>query len=471
MKNNIVIDNSTGDVLVNNGFTENQDHLSFKDISIKMDKHIKISRECFSQTPLFYSVIDNHLYASTSWKDLVLLIREYDLSINLNYVYDYLQFQCPMTFETLCDKIFYLRGSETLTIDEKGNMSRYFTLPSPGPAVPFKETLEKILTGLDIRHSVFHISSGLDTSILVLLASQIHARPVEAVTCKTRGKGASDEIGDVQQLTRDLNSHLTIYDFTAIDIFKKGASFIEAPGYPVAHPCHLVEFLLDEKCKDKKNIITGRGPDETLAGYEWHTPPFSSPDKHFNRVCVTKPGILNELMDGFSPPPDKYLFWKKQSFLTLRDRLLYDLRSISEAWDIIHAGIGRYFNINIKSPFMDKQLQRTLFFLDDDLKTRNGIPKWYLRETFKDLYPGYILNAPKRGFRLDLQPYFADYSFSELFDILYTSSEFSQRYLNKEVLKTMLNETLHAHKNWGWQIWSIYLCSLSYSNILYKRIE
>jgi asparagine synthetase B (glutamine-hydrolysing) len=466
MKPHLAINYSTGDILANKGFTGNEHRLFFKDISIKWGRNLEVSRACFSHTPFFYALIENCFYASTHWGELLSMIRDYHPSINLNYVYDYLQFQCPLTPETLCDKIFFLRNGESVTLDKNGKTTGYFIPIGAGASAPLKKTLQDTLAKLNIPGSVFHISSGLDSSLLAILASQIHADRVKAITCRTRGRGASDEILVVEQLARDFNIDLTIYDFSHIDFFASGASLVKALGYPIGHPSHLVEFLLDQTCKTGNNVITGKGPDEYLAGYEWHQQQFSCPDRHFDRVCVTKPAVLNELLEDFSPPADRYVFWKDRSFLTLKDRLLYDLRSISEAWDIIHTGIASYLNINIISPFMDKQLRNSLFLLEDHLKTRNGIPKWYLRETFKDLYPDYMLQVPKRGLRLDLQPYFTDYSFSELFDLLYTSSEFSQKYIHKPLLEKMIEETLKGTRNWGWQTWSIYLCSLSYAAII-----
>lgn len=471
MTGNIVIKTPAKEISVNNGFTANNGHLAFKDISVELEKNVTVSKPFYSQTPLFYSYIDHHFYASTDWRDLVTAIRDRGISLNLNYVYNYIQFQCPLTSETLCDKIYYLRGGETLDIDKNGDLSTSFVPPAPPgsepaePAEYLKERLIDILSGLDIAKSVFHISAGLDSSLLAILASRVHAAPLTLVTCKTRGRGASDEIHHVERFARDFNAHLTIQNFVDIDVFKKGQSLIEALGYPIAHPSHLVEFLLDETCKDKETVVTGRGPDEYLAGYEWHKEDYSRPEKHFDRVCVTKPVFLNELFKDFSPPGNNYSFWESRPTLRLTDRLSYDLRTIAEAWNIIHAGLGRWFNINLISPFLDKRLQRFFYFLDDDLKTRNGIPKWFLRESFKDLYPDYLLNAPKHGFRLDLQPYFSDYGFTGLFDILYTSSGFSQRYINEPFLRRMISETLQLKKNWGWQLWNIYLCSLAYLNI------
>lgn len=466
MKNNIVINISSGDTRVNNGFTGHADSLSCKDISIKIGKKLEVTRECFSQTPLFYAVIDDCFYASTRCGDLLSLLQDYKPLLNLDYVYEYIQFQCPYTAATIYDGIYCLRNGETITIGAKEEVSTHFTTPAHSPGTPLEKTLNDSLAKLNIAETVFHISSGLDSSILALLAAKIHSSPLQLVTCSTRGKGTADELDNVRRLAGELGADLTVYDFENINIFEEGAALVKALDYPVGHPSHLVEFLLDAECKDKTCVVTGRGPDETLAGYQWHREEYSSPEKHFDRVCVTKPEILNKLLPG-SPgsarSADEFHAPGRQD-LTLRDRLLYDLRSISEAWDIIHTGIAGYFSIDIESPFMDKKLRKTFFLLADDLKIRNGIHKWYLRESFKDLYPGYILDSPKQGLRLDLQPYLKEYGFSELFDLLYTSSDFSQRYIDKMFLKEMLNDTLDCKRNWGWQIWNIYLCSLFFSN-------
>ncbi|MCK4766003.1 MAG: asparagine synthase [Candidatus Aminicenantes bacterium] len=469
MKKNIAIKLSTGDILANNGFAAEKDRFCLGDVSIKMGKTLEISKDCFSSTPLFYAVAGDCFYASTNWLDLESSIREKNLFLNLDYVYDYIQFQCPRTAATMCDKIFYLRGGETLTVDEKGVPSTYFTPPAASAAVLLEDTLKDTLSSLDNKNTVYHISSGLDSSILTILAAGIHTAPLKLVTCKTRGKGAADELANVERLAERLKAGLKIYDFTNIDIFKEGIFLNDALGYPTGHPSHLIEFLLEKENRDKKYVVTGKGPDEVLAGYEWHKEEYSPAQAHFQRVCVTPPGFLDELLLNFSARGERYSFWEKQSTLSLRDRLLYDLQSISPAWEIIHSAIGTYFDICITSPFMNKQLRNTLFFLDDNLKIRNNIHKWYLRETFRDLYPDYILNFPKQGLRLDLQPYLRDFSFSELYHMLYKTAEFSQKYINETLLKKMIEETLNGKKNWGWQTWNIYLCSLFYAKLMYTR--
>jgi asparagine synthetase B (glutamine-hydrolysing) len=467
MSAHIIIDRSNGDVLANTGFNQKENSLIFGDISINIGNTLRVNRECFSQTPLFYSLMKGKFYASTHWQDLFVFLKKNQLFINLNYIRDYIQFQCPLTAETICDDIFYLRNGETLEVDEQGVLSLFFSPPSPSTKVDIRQRLNDILSALDLEDSIFHISSGLDSSILFILASMLHSSPLKLITCRTRGKGASDELDCVEQLALDFNADLKIFDFSNIDIFKAGDPLIEAIGYPIGHPSHLLEFLLDEKCKKKSNVITGRGPDECLAGYQWHTQSYSSIDEYFNRKCVTKPDMLKELFTAPFPVKDNFFNLAGQSQMNLKDRLLFDLRSISEAWDIIQSGISTFFNINVVSPFMDKQLRNTMFHLDDHLKIKNNLQKWYLRDYFRDLYPDYILKGAKVGFRLDLQPYLMDYTFSELVSILYLSSEFCQKYLNKSFVEKILRETLNNERNWGWQIWGIYLCSLTYDKLIH----
>ena len=95
--------------------------------------------------------------------------------------------------------------------------------------------------------SVFHLSSGLNSSLLLLLARQIHGPAnLRAVTFQARGRGASDELEVVRRLADELGISLTILDFRNIDIWSSAKRMMAAYRVPVGHPSALARYLLDE---------------------------------------------------------------------------------------------------------------------------------------------------------------------------------------------------------------------------------
>ena len=102
-----------------------------------------------------------------------------------------------------------------------------------------------------------------------------------------------------------------------------------------------------------------------------------------------------------------------------------------------------------------------MFFLPDPAKLDSENGKAFMRKAFKDAYPEYILNFPKQGLRLDLKPYFDDYSCDEIFDKINVNPDFIDKHFYISEIKELIVKTKENVCNYGWQIWSIYLLALS----------
>jgi asparagine synthetase B (glutamine-hydrolysing) len=445
-------------------------------IDILINKTIVLKKPNFLSVPLFYANTPDVFIASRYWTTVVELLREFrvTLGVNLSYIYDYLQFQCPFTNATFCKNIYYLRNGEVVIINSNGQI--FSSLPSFDPLdFPFekdfldiKKSLYLQLSDVNCLDTVFHISSGLDSSILSILASEIHTdHKIHVATCKTRGKGTSDELGIARRLSEDFDFNLHLFDFRDVDIFASGRKLIhDVLGYPIAHPSHLTRYLLDAEISEfGRTIVTGRGPDEYLAGYAWHDPEFSDPAKHFERVCVSSDTLLKTVITDtldIHSSVGRHMFWRSTKSLSLQKRIQYDLWSIFEAWNIIDGAIENALDIHISNPFIHPELNRMLFSLPDSYRCRDGQKKWLLREIFSDRYPNYVLEQPKQGFRIDLQPYLSDYSDREIMAIIFKESPFADMYLNREGCLYMIRSTIDGEANYGWQIWSLYLCAVAY---------
>ena len=445
-------------------------------IEVDTEENIVLHKEALSSSPLFYANTPEIFVASSCWQVVCSLLKEYriTLRINLNYVYNYLKFQCPFTDETFCRDIFYLRNGERVCFQPDGKRSAHLQ-PSVSEAnespPDLNSYLRKQLTNIDFTNTFFHLSSGLDSSILAILASKTHSKtPVKVATFRTRGRGASNELETVYRLARDFKFQLHVFDFITTDIFSAGRELIEdVLGYPIGHPSHLTRFLLDRQISHQaKTIVAGRGPDECLAGYAWHTSEYADTEKHLQRLTVTDDDLLKRLfrqeLNTFLERRVQYshIFWQPGITLTLRQRLQYDLLSLFEAWNIIEEALAFALGVYISNPFLEPGLMKALLSLPDRFRIRNNEQKWFLRETFKNQYPIYLLNNPKRALTLDVQSYLADLSFDNLMKIIYYDSIFAQKYLTREGCEYLIRNTLEDTRNFGWQIWSIYLCSVAY---------
>lgn len=453
------------------GLTSRQDAYTTKDstVHICVESKLTICRKRFTYSPAFFSVNNDWIVVSSHYLLLLSELRKKGSPIDIDpeYAIDYLSFQCPWTHKTLCKQIETIRNGEEIVIERNSEAIRhlYPFLVNNTSTPNIESYLKHELSALEAQEIAFHISSGLDSSLLVILASKMPSLgSIRAVTCQTLGSGATDELDIVKRLCREHGVQLDIFDFRDTNVFESGEDFVrDCVGYPIAHPSHILEFLLDKRLSASCSIaVSGRGPDECLAGYSWHRSPFADRKLFLDRLRVTTQDIIDSLfkphtrtkMEGF---PANLLSHSNEK-LSVHDRLSLDQRGIADAWAIVHSGVELGLNIRIAKPYQNSELTEALFNLDEHKMINSADQKIYLRETMSHHYPAYLLSVPKQGFRLDVKPYLQKYP-GVLDTIL--DSEFTYRYLNKQAIIKMHENTLKGTKNFGWQLWSLFLLSQS----------
>jgi len=425
------------------------------------DGRLVIERPWFDTTPVFVSVADDCLKLARRWSALAPFT-----AVDLNYVQDYLRYQTPFTRRTFCSGVTMLRNGERWTITRNDPL-HIATLPPPEPpAQDLLSILEREISAASAG-AVFHLSSGLDSSLLAIIARRLQAK-VRAATFRTRGRGASQELDIVQALAEQFHIDLEIYDLTQVDLWQEGVNLVrDALPYPIAHPSHLARYLLDRELAKAgaKTIVTGRGPDELLAGYEAHGPDFQEPDAYDRRITCTSEGWIHKLFRSSRPSEARAERTNllENGTLSLAARLRHDLHAIFEAWNIIDSGLARNLRVHYVNPFLAPDAAALMFSRPDHDKCFNGISKYYLRQNFADFYPDYLLQNKKMGLMIDIREYLDGESVASIVRRLYDESSFGQRFLRREGIVALAEDTLSGQANYGWQIWSLYLCHATYA--------
>ena len=444
-------------------------------VKITIGDKLEIDRINFSYSPAFVYVSSALIIVASHYLIIISILKKIGISLEVDtdYVINYIGYQCPWTNGTLCKQIKIIRNGEKLIVSKDDDGVRTLKpLKTKELHLPDIEMyLYNELGNIDLHNSIFHISSGLDSSLLVLLASKILSpRDIKAASFSTLGSGASDELDIVKRLSKDIGFHLDLYDFNSLDIVSSGETLIQSClGYPIAHPSHLLEYLLDKAVSTNyRTIVSGRGPDECLAGYAWHTKDYSNRESYLSRIRITSNSEIHQLFKKEFPiPNDQFSAHLDNAYgdtLSLHNRLEVDQRVISEAWGIVHAGVEFGLNVNIVKPFQNAELSKSLFNLDVSKMLNGSVQKLYLREKTASHYLDYLLDCPKRGFRLDLKPYIIKNT-----DLLVKiiESEFAKQYLEASYVIKMYSDTVNDVKNYGWQLWSLYLLVIS-SELIYK---
>ncbi len=456
-------------------------------INIFLDSFITISKDFYSTTPVFYLITEQYVLASSSFMVLFSHFYRYFQQIALNpcFAIDYIKYQTPLTNQTLVLGIYVLRSGERVHI-RGDEIWRDFIVPPPESHrkryrnSDLRSLLRSSLNKHVGREAVYHLSSGLDSSLLALLVSrEFTSARLQLASCRTLGKGAGQELDVVQRLAEDIGGQLISYDLTDIDVLDEGIAFIHETGiFPIAHPSHLTRYLLDKNIAKNQAelIVTGRGPDELISGYTWHLPEYAIPELHHRRICSTRDCILQTLLRpavysaGSSPASCAYATLMASGSISLSRRLLYDRWTLTEAWNILDGALSEALGVEYASPFLDPEVASFLDRLPEEDKVRNGELKYYFKSEFKDLYPGYILEQPKRGLGFDINVYLRQYHVREIVRNIWNSSDFVRRTFQPEGLREIIEQTLSGKQAFGWQIWSVYLLGVAAGMIEKKEL-
>lgn len=426
-----------------------------------------LSRRFDCLQPLFYAIHQGQLWWSQHYPLLVEQLQRdgVPLTVNRDYIRDFLAYQAPLTWDTLFAPIRFLRAGEShrLTRVEGCLQTCSFSPGEPGKplTVPtFRQALQWQLAELKPSSTVFHISSGLDSSLLALLAVQLHGPDsIQLASCNTRGSGCASELDMVRRLADDIGATLSIHDLTELDVFAAGKTLVnDCLGYPLAHPSHLVEYAMDRAIVSggDQTIVNGKGPDDCLGGYAAHLPSFADTQAHRKRLTVTDKSQLTALLGAGNGIAGQ--FWQNAGgTLSLQQRLHYDARALTDSWNVVHSAIAHHLDCQIVSPFMQRDIRMGLFALGDANRIVQKQQKVFMREAFSDVYPDYLLSQSKAGLRLDLKPYFNDYDVTTLMAKILGDSGQTGMFVDVKTVRWLLEQTLSGKRNFGWQLWSLFL--------------
>lgn len=425
-----------------------------------------LQRTLFSEQPVFFRVRrDMLVMADDPW---LLLEQAADVALDGNWLADYVGYQSSLTARTCFRGVQQLRRGETLVfaVDDRPSSRFGITVTDADRAAVAKPrtALEQAVRGLGGEGCAFHVSAGLDASLLALLARRSAPRQqVHVATCLTRGKGASDEIEIVERLATAQGFELHLFDFRDCDLFAAGSRLARNLRMPLAHPSNVLRLLLDEALVGAGfgQIVTGRGADETFAGYAWHLPRCIGADHH-DRVRATREEVVNALLPGETgTAPVRYESFFDAHGYALEARQRYDLAVLGNDWCFIEQRLGASLGVRYASPFATTTVQAAAFALPEAEKVADGVQKVALRRAFADVYPDYLLTQPKRGLTMDVSSYLRDFSVAEIIGRLRGEDDVLASCVDYTVLTAMLDDTLCGRSNFGWQVWSLYLAAES----------
>ncbi|MCE9531473.1 MAG: asparagine synthase (glutamine-hydrolyzing) [Planctomycetes bacterium] len=115
-----------------------------------------------------------------------------------------------------------------------------------------------------------YLSGGVDSSMIVAMASKVLGRPIPSFTIAVQAKGLN-EVNEAAQTARHVGSESIVLKFGDSDVCDLYPDFTWAAEMPVidTSAASLMQLAKLVRANGYKVALTGEGADETLAGYSW----------------------------------------------------------------------------------------------------------------------------------------------------------------------------------------------------------
>jgi asparagine synthase (glutamine-hydrolysing) len=117
---------------------------------------------------------------------------------------------------------------------------------------------------------VSYLSGGVDSSVVVALASKALGRPIPTFTISVQAEGLNEE-SQAALMARQVGSQSVVVPFGGPDVMATYPALIRAAEYPVIDTAcaALLSLARSVHSHGFKVALTGEGSDEWLAGYPW----------------------------------------------------------------------------------------------------------------------------------------------------------------------------------------------------------
>ena len=421
-------------------------------------RRLVLARDPFGIKLLYYRIVGDRLYFGSEMRALRATMpdrAEIDpVSLNL-----FLRYRFTPSPHTILKGVGKLASGTKLTVqDGTYQVSRWYNI-KPTPFAPPKspeEAQEELLAlyKAAIKRQLISdvpvgllLSGGIDSGLLLALMN-LNGSSWPTYTVGYGLSYADDELADATDTARILGSKHTSVLLSRSTFEKALPKIVAALEEPVAASSIVPMYFVCQRARrDVKVALVGQGPDELFGGYlrhlgvrygglwarlpGWMRTRISSAVAHLPRNETLKRGVyslaipermrryqyvlsllpgeqVDDLFqDGLLAPNsgDAILeCWSGMTelmsetdelgglqFLEVRSTLPDELLMYADKLSMAHS-------LELRVPFVDKEIVEFVERLPAELKVRSGSRKWLHRQVCANFLPASILNRPKRGF-------------------------------------------------------------------------
>ena len=436
----------------------------------KAKKQLVLARDTFGVKPLYYTSNEDGFFFASEIKSL-LELPTIDKSLSHEALMRSLVFLYSPGETTLIKSIKKLKPGHVMTVSEFGveEYARFWSWPAYKPKEDTLESytqsvLSAVQTAVDsqlvadVKVGSF-LSGGLDSSLLVAMASKDNDIPCFTIDTTGGKKGVNDGFEDdlpyAKKVAEHLNTELNVLSATP-DIVKQLPEMIYHLDELQADPAPLNVMMICEDAKNKgiKVLLSGAGGDDVFSGYRRHVaiqferywrglPKFMrSGLRAITQSLPKRSASLRRIAKAFkyadlseSERLLSYFYWidpevvrglfkpsiqmqlAKQPMQFMLDEL-NALDCPSPLEKMLHVErnyflVDHNFNytdkmsmskgVEVRVPFLDKGVAELASTLPDRIKQKGKQGKWILKKAAEALLPKSIIYRPKSGFGAPLR--------------------------------------------------------------------
>jgi asparagine synthase (glutamine-hydrolysing) len=358
----------------------------------------------------------------------------------------------------------------------------------------------------DVPVGVF-LSGGVDSSAVLALMRQKTKANINTYSIGFEGQENYDELKYAKEVAKMFGAshHERIVSAKEIQDFLP--TVIDHFDDPLADATCIPIYFLSQMAREKgdKVILTGDGADELFLGYrnwlpyaqkyplfnnlkklpEWMRKLIYHGGKHFttpkqremlrrinNREEFFQPGvstfkenerpkflhpeflktssstyfIINNMRDKFHQSfddDDNFLKWMSFSSFNLLHPNVYLYRMDR---------MGMANSIEIRTPFLDDRVVPLAFQIPDEMKIKNGVPKYILKKALESILPDSVLYRKKMGFCVPLQEWIVPIvleCLEQKFDAFNNKYKiFNSQYIHQQMSNAKNNKPVDSNELW-----------------------
>ena len=440
-----------------NGFSKLRGMFAFV-IFDKIRNEVILARDEFGIKPLYFSLEEEGIIFCSELNPIKLMKRK-KIKINNFKVNELMQLQYCSGTGTIFEGINRIAPGQILTIKD-GKITSSITNSLPENK---KNSLKKVSLNERINESVnshlrsdvpycLFFSGGIDSMLLLYHMNLLKKKNITAYSVYF-DDGFDDTL---KNITKKFNLDHVKINFTENDFWDWIPFAAKKIDEPIADYAILPTFKLASIASKKfKVAITGEGGDELFGGYGRYK---KTQRIFFKKKSYYPKGAFEDLIkykfNNWSQDLKKidykikyfgntflqkiqyfdYYNWLPNNLLIKLDRCLMA------------------FGMEGRTPFIDKELFKDLFYIDDKEKIRRGFGKYYIRDFLKKKISYYNSFEKKKGFTVPIYDWIPN-KINDLENLL-PKQEFLKNYINEEEQRFIF-KSVKRNKKFAKPLWHI----------------